>query len=181
APIPSFLGVRAASSIRNSGGQVFSVLTVISHPQYDGQTLDFDIALLYLSASISIPNSRTIALPSPSTGPVANETAVITGWGATVENGTAANILQVVSVPIISQEECRAAYPSGITDRMFCAGLLGVGGRDSCQGDSGGPVVVNGVLYGLVSWGFGCARPESPGVYTNVPVLRAWITVNSGV
>ena len=37
-----------------------------------------------------------------------------------------------------------------------------LGGADACQGDSGSPLVIKGTRtqVGIVSWGYGCAKPD---------------------
>ena len=83
---------------------------------------------------------------------------------------------------------------------MICAGMLnsvivyctGIyvgpkeGGRDSCQGDSGGPLVTRDdrpgfSLIGVVSFGDGCARPDSYGVYAEVSSYLGWIAQTFGL
>lgn len=66
---------------------------------------------------------------------------------------------------------------------QICAGA---GGIDSCQGDSGGPLVArtweNGpVQIGVVSWGLGCARKDSPGIYSRVSAYSGWIASVTGI
>ena len=108
----------------------------------------------------------------------------VAGWGTTTEGGQPSDVPLRVRVPIVTNAQCNDAYGTGsIAAGMVCAGFPD-GQRDSCQGDSGGPlfgVDSNGqyVLVGVVSWGFGCARPGYPGVYTRVSAYKIWICANS--
>ena len=49
------------------------------------------------------------------------------------------------------------------------------------QGDSGGPLVCQlakdgePILVGVVAFGYGCATPNIPGVYTEVRHYASWI------
>ena len=66
----------------------------------------------------------------------------------------------------------------GVIDRELCAGYM-KGGVDSCQGDSGGPLTcyIDGywAVTGVVSHGHGCAREQTPGIYTRVTQYLEWI------
>lgn len=114
---------------------------------------------------------------------------IVTGWGATSENGQISVNLQEVTVPIMSNVDCKkTGYgQSRITDNMMCAGFP-EGKKDSCQGDSGGPMhVIDSEMKlesvhqiaGIVSWGEGCAKPNYPGVYTRVNRFRTWLMTNT--
>ena len=105
----------------------------------------------------------------------------MTGWGVLHDGDNTSPVnLQGATVKLIDKEECVESYGSAITERMFCAGVDG-GGVDSCQSDSGGPLQVDGILAGIVSYGFGCALPDSPGVYTNVSVVLDFINEITGL
>ncbi|XP_069506029.1 trypsin-like, partial [Ambystoma mexicanum] len=147
---------------------------VIRHPKYSSRTLDNDIMLIKLSTpAIFSPSIQPVALPTKCAE--AGTKCRISGWGNTLSSGSNyPDILQCVCAPILSDSDCHASYPGEITENMICVGYL-EGGKDSCQGDSGGPVVCKGELQGVVSWGYGCALKDNPGVYTKVCNYTTWI------
>merc|ERR1712106_900727 len=99
----------------------------------------------------------------------------VSGWGTTSEGGSLGRVLMKVTVPVVSDDDCRGAYgQDDIADSMICAGL-DAGGKDSCQGDSGGPFMCGSQLSGVVSWGYGCAEPGFPGVYTQTSYFISWL------
>merc|ERR1712129_366331 len=112
--------------------------------------------------------------------------AVVSGWGTLKSDGKLPDILQYVNVPLMTNDDCKkTGYgPNNILPSMVCAGYA-KGGKDSCQGDSGGPLVVpksssddTAIIYGVVSWGSGCAGPNMPGVYARVTKFVDWIKKN---
>ncbi|KAK5921854.1 hypothetical protein CgunFtcFv8_019175 [Champsocephalus gunnari] len=115
---------------------------------------------------------QAVALPSSCAS--AGTMCTVSGWGSTQSSTADGNKLQCLNIPILSDRDCDNSYPGMITDAMFCAGYL-EGGKDSCQGDSGGPVVCNGELQGVVSWGYGCAQKDNPGVYAKVCLFNDWL------
>merc|ERR1711931_379779 len=127
----------------------FAVSDVGLHEDYDSWNINNDICMLTLEGSISM--------------------------GSTTEGGSLARVLQKVDVPVVSDDHCRDSYgQNDITDSMICAGL-DQGGKDSCQGDSGGPFMCGNQLSGVVSWGYGCAEPGYPGVYTQTSYFVDWV------
>ncbi len=169
----------------DSTGQVATVSRVLKHPKWNAadNSMRNDIALVKLSqALIMEPGKREIvAIPQLVTTPSAapGALAVVTGWGATSEGGVGSRRLRKVVVPIVDKTQCNAAdhYNGDIAEGMMCAGI---GGKDSCQGDSGGPLVdslaaTQPLQLGVVSWGYGCARINKPGVYTDVATYADWI------
>lgn len=171
------VGVHRLSS---SEGETIAVNQVIVHPDYGSVTNGDDIALLRLSSAAS-SDLTPLQLP---TQEAMDATAApgdlvdVSGWGYTSQGGSAADKLQEVAVPVLTNESCSQSYPGKIIDSMICAGFE-QGGKDSCQGDSGGPLMADyqGQTYsvGIVSWGQGCAQAGYPGVYTRTIDFLDWI------
>lgn len=159
-----------------------NVESIRIHEDYSFETSQNDIALLILTNRDR--NANSVRPATVSTSPSLPEnlgTAWVAGWGDTSFDGSPAEELHEVKVPIIDMDTCRGAGGeySKIIGSQICAGDFENGGIDSCQGDSGGPLFVERggttQVIGIVSWGDGCADPRKPGVYTRVAAYKDWV------
>ncbi|CAG5131098.1 unnamed protein product, partial [Candidula unifasciata] len=167
------------------GEQVFEVENIYNHELYGKKQFDYDVALIKIKPSYDgrgIQFSRfvhNVCIVRYAAPPV-NTQLLISGWGGLEKqpSGNTPDVLQFASVPLLDQRACEQKHPYMITDRMFCAGYpdkeISV-----CQGDSGGPLVYkteeDNILYGITSWGVGCAIPDVPAVFARVAAVYDWI------
>lgn len=150
--------------LNNGNAERMRLESAIPHPDYNSGTIDNDYMILKLVGESINP---TVVINSLASQPPDDISLQVMGWGTT-ENGSGSNILQEVDVISMTNAECNTKY-NGITDSMLCA-LEAFKG--SCQGDSGGPLIIpgdghaNDVQVGVVSWGVGCAEPDSKFVFS---------------
>jgi len=171
--------------LRASGdGTRVAVSQIVIHPRFSTVQggLVNDFALLKLSQPLTgvpvLPLVDAVEQVAPGT-PVKGM-----GWGTTSEGGRLSAILLEVDMNLVSRTEASQIYP-GLSDAHLAAGVPG-GGRDTCQGDSGGPLVVSdgkgGWRHaGTVSFGDGCGRDGTPGIYGNTITYRSWILQQTGM
>jgi len=166
----------------------FRVKRVESHPLFNRNTLDNDIALLELRTAVPFDwLMQPACLPPPgqsgdfSTG----QSVLVSGWGATeYATSKATTMLMKATLRTVPFTVCNSTYasivPKGLrVDSQMCAGDT-VGQADACSGDSGGPLQVKPrnshvfTVVGIVSAGHGCGGAK-PGLYTRVSGYIEWI------
>ncbi|KAA8583854.1 plasminogen activator, urokinase a isoform X1 [Etheostoma spectabile] len=187
-----YLGKMAINETDAEKEQGFTVEKLIIHQKYNESNFNNDIALLKIKSSnggcaVRSASARTVCLPPSHTQLPAGFQCKIAGFGR--ERYTAwhySQYLKQAEVKLLSKTDCTSeSYYGGlITENMFCAGSPDWS-TDACKGDSGGPLVceVSGrmFLFGVVSWGEGCASPNKPGVYTQVNNYNKWIAAKTGL
>ncbi|KAG8445724.1 hypothetical protein GDO86_010493, partial [Hymenochirus boettgeri] len=164
--------------------QYRSARKIIQHENYDPIVERNDIALIQLDKPIEFTE-----LVQPACIPTANAKhkrmteCYIAGWGVKKEDDLdPAHILQEAKVKRIPIKRCNSTdwYNGAVKEYNLCAGHE-EGRIDTCQGDSGGPLMCkrkNGKIFtviGIKSWGSGCGRMRSPGVYTSTKFFFKWI------
>jgi trypsin len=157
------------------GAERVTVDFVFPHPDYSPGTEENDIMLVKLASLSSAP---LVTLNTDPNLPLDGQAVTVIGFGFTSDGGDVSEELLEVEVEAIGFVDCNAQLPGSIFEEThICAGVA-EGGKDSCSGDSGGPLLDSAATvlqYGLVSFGVGCAQPNTPGVYTRVSAYRDWI------
>lgn len=131
--------------LNNPKGTRHRIQRVTNHPKYNDRNLDYDFAIVKLSGPVRLGGNAVPACLADSSMEenfLVGKKAVVSGWG-TLPSGNQAVVLNSVSVPVISNKQCRNLYapyygPKAIISAMLCAGSVKNGGIDACSGDSGG-------------------------------------------
>ncbi|XP_027693207.1 complement factor I isoform X2 [Vombatus ursinus] len=171
----------------NEGVGVQRVNRVIIHENYNGSTYQNDIALIEMQkyqtkATCELVNTLPACVPWSSYLFSPGDKCFVSGFGRNEEKK---NIFKLKWGEVQLIDDCSKYYSNRFFEKqMICAGTDD-GSIDACKGDSGGPLVCmdfNNVSYvwGIVSWGDSCGKPEFPGVYTKVSHYFEWISYHVG-
>ncbi|XP_073685034.1 plasminogen activator, urokinase b [Garra rufa] len=189
-----FLGKNAINETDVQKEQEFAVSKLFIHENFDNTDGNFnnDIALLKIHGAdgrcAKESNSvKTICIPEAHQSLPAGTSCEVTGFGREYEGSWYySQYLKEAKINLLSHDVCssKTYYGSMITDNMLCAGTSDWT-SDTCKGDSGGPLVCRVsdrlFLFGVVSWGEGCARSFRPGVYAKVTNYHRWILEKTGL
>ncbi|KAH8257476.1 hypothetical protein KR038_010400 [Drosophila bunnanda] len=174
---PGAYSVRAGSAQQRRGGQLRRVQKIVAHGGYSEYTMNNDLAMMKLRSPLKYNRCvRNVRLPGRRSRRRLPRCCLASGWGLTSANAqNVQRYLRGVMVCRVRRRRCVRNYRSAgirITRHMICYARRN---RDTCSGDSGGPLVHNNVLYGITSFGIGCARSRYPGVYVDVGDYVKWI------
>ena len=164
-------------------GVTYRIDRMVRHADYDQPRHLNDIALVHFVADDETDESAAAAAIEPIAlydgAPLDVGVEVnATGWGQ-AEEGKDSGFQSELTHVDLHTVDCGSlpAYRGKTDENMMCAGASD---SDTCTGDSGGPLVSEGdepVQVGIVSWGIGCYREDSAGVYVRIDRdhYRGWI------
>lgn len=187
-------------STEEEGGIDWEFIHYFWHPEYRNiyakdrtSTPVNDIALV----KVKQKGNSTKPVPiveynrDPSMDPAPGTEMNLVGLGTvTIPESTSPTVLQALTLPLISKEECLSKYRNretidqtlGNVNTTLCT-LYPGGTKYGCKGDSGSPLFKMDAsgkpkVYGVVSWQSSpniCGGPDSPEVFARVSTLSAWI------
>jgi secreted trypsin-like serine protease len=174
-------------ALTEDAGLVFGVVNVRDFDGYRRGGVDDpinDLKIVEIDNTDRSLGERAVLINSDPSLPPEDGELHVSGYGRLSSGGDVAGHLRSVKVPIVPYTRCKLQYPDLSNTGNICAGNEKY---DSCQGDSGSGLwgitparAKNGSLplitiYGVVSYGQGCASAQHPGVYTRLSTYNDWI------
>uniref|UniRef100_A0A336LKM1 CSON010535 protein n=1 Tax=Culicoides sonorensis TaxID=179676 RepID=A0A336LKM1_CULSO len=176
---PQITFLAGSSNIFNSKGFIAKALQFIFHPQFNGDTNEYDVVIAVVDKPFIGLNIQPVKLATQNMPLPLGLNAVIAGWGDT-NTGELNSLLHKVELPIVNTEDCKIAWNGEVSETMVCAGRPGA---DTCSSDNGGPLVYCGLQIGInVRNSMRCDGAQ-PALFTDIthPVIRAFIREKTGV
>jgi secreted trypsin-like serine protease len=155
-------------------GVTYRIDRMVRHADYDKPRHLNDIALVhYVADDLTDENAAATAIEPIALydgEPIQAGVEVnATGWGQLEEGKDKGFQAELTHVDLTTVDCGSVPDYRGKTDgNMLCASSPD---SDTCTGDSGGPLVSEDeqpVQVGIVSWGIGCNRENSAGVYVRI-------------
>lgn len=164
----------------NEMGITGQIARIISHPDYNPQYIENNIALVMVKEKIEYFPLAVGTIKLPHRPSVAGEIATISGWGVFEKENERwecySNVLQYQTTQVISNDECKAGVgPMRETIRSTNVCTMNPIGRGICKGDLGSPLLsAENELMAIASWHLNCADAK-PDVYVAVYPYIEWI------
>lgn len=143
---PPVIAIVAGSLKRNvtvPWEQLRTAARIVNHPEYNGTTLDNDLALIFLNEPLKF-NENVSSAPLPPSGiETFPKPVVLPGWGSIQYGEPLFDDLQHVTVDTYDDKDCEARVEQYVRPEILCTGG-DEGGRGGCQGDAGSPLITQG-------------------------------------
>lgn len=121
-------------SVNRHEGIQYQIEKIIIHYNYNKFNEKSDIALLKIKANIKLSAAvNSVCLPSVPFQEAVNTKGIITGWGRLSYGGRLPDILQEVSIPIISDYKCSKVYGLENTQIFNSQICTWISDSDACQ------------------------------------------------
>ncbi|KAJ8719347.1 hypothetical protein PYW08_011522 [Mythimna loreyi] len=185
--LSSGLRVTVGTNNWNSGGQTYTLQRHVNHAQYNANTIKNDIGVLITASTVALSNQvRTVPITYAFIG--GGVASRVAGWGRIRAGGSLSATLLELTATTLTGADCvqrvqRASVELNVrappVDPNIEVCTFHSAGFGTCNGDSGSALrrVDNGQQFGIVSWGFPCAR-GAPDMFVRVSAYQSWLSVN---
>ncbi|XP_017056165.1 LOW QUALITY PROTEIN: chymotrypsin-1 [Drosophila ficusphila] len=167
----SRLSCRVGSTNQYAGGRIYTVESVVVHPEY--YSLKNNLAVITLSSALAFTD-RIQAIPVAASGeslPAEGAEVTVAGWGRTTD-GTTSYKIRELELTVAQEAACLDAYSDHDGDSFCLAHELREG---TCHGDGGSGAVYGGKLIGLTNFVVGACGSRYPDVFVRLSSYADWI------